>query len=200
MSTGSLQFWFDFGSTYSYPAALRIAERAARADVPVVWKPFMLGPIFKKQGWDNSPFRINPLRGAYMWHDVERVCRRHGIPFRRPGEFPRSGLLAARISCLEAAAPWCADFGRAVFRANFAEDRDIGVPETIASILAALGQDGPAIIERAQTPESKAALKRQTAEAEALGLFGAPQFVVGKEIFWGNDRLEEALEWYHRPW
>ncbi len=90
MTTGSLQFWFEFGSTYSYPAALRIEELAAGAGVPVVWKPFLLGPIFKKQGWDNSPFRINPLRGAYMWHDVERVCRRHGIPFRRPSEFPRS--------------------------------------------------------------------------------------------------------------
>ena len=94
----------------------------------------------------NSPFRINPLRGAYLWHDVERVCRRHGIPFRKPSEFPRRGLLAARISCLEAAAPWCADFGRAVFRANFDDDRDIGVPETIAPIHAAQGQDGPANI------------------------------------------------------
>ena len=200
MSRPPLQFWFDFGSTYSYPAALRIEEVARAASVDVAWKPFLLGPIFRQQGWNDSPFNLNPLRGAYMWRDIERLCRRHRFPFRRPSRFPRNGLLASRICCLEPDAAWGAEFCRAVFRANFAEDRDISDQAVIGEILGALGEDGGALIKRASSPDGKELLRRQTNEAEDLGLFGAPHFVVGGEVFWGNDRLEEALGWFRQPW
>ncbi len=200
MSRPPLQFWFDFGSTYSYPAALRIEEVARAASVDVAWKPFLLGPIFRQQGWNDSPFNLNPLRGAYMWRDIERLCRRHRFPFRRPSRFPRNGLLASRICCLEPDAAWGVEFCRAVFRANFAEDRDISDQAVIGEILGALGEDGGALLERASSPDGKKPLRRQTTEAEAIGLFGAPHFVVGGEVFWGNDRLEEALGWFRQPW
>ena len=200
MSRPPLQFWFDFGSTYSYPAALRI-EQAARVDgVELLWKPFLLGPIFRLQGWNDSPYNLNPLRGAYMWRDIERICRRHRFPFRRPSSFPRNGLLASRICCLEPDAASVPAFCRAVFRANFAEDRDISDQGVIRGILDGLGEHGSALIERATSPDGKDRLRRQTAEAEALGLFGAPHFVVGNEVFWGNDRLDEALGWFRQSW
>ncbi len=200
MAPPPLQFWFDFGSTYSYPAALRIEKVAGASQVAVSWKPFLLGPIFKAQGWSDSPFKLNPLRGRYMWTDIERLCRRHALPFRKPSQFPRNGLLAARIACQAADEPWCPEFCRSVFRANFAEDRDIADPKTIAALLRDLNVDGERLIGSAQTPESKDRLRRQTDETSSLGLFGAPHFVIGSEIFWGHDRLEEALAWYRRPW
>ena len=200
MGAPPLQFWFEFGSTYSYPAALRIDTEAGTAGVPIVWKPFLLGPIFKMQGYADSPYNLNPLRGRFMWRDVERLCRRYGHPFRKPSRFPRNGLLAARVACRAEGEPWCPEFIRAVYRANFAEDREIADAGTIASILRNLGQDGAALIDAAQSPEGKVGLRRQTDEAMRLGLFGSPHFVIGTEIFWGNDRLEEALAWHRQPW
>ena len=90
----SMQFWFEFASTYSYPAAMRIAHKAARRGVAIEWKPFLLGPIFAAQGWDDSPFNLYPAKGRYMWRDLERICEAQGLPFHRPSQFPRSGLLA----------------------------------------------------------------------------------------------------------
>ena len=170
---------------------------AAAAGVPVLWEPFLLGPIFAEQGWNDSPFNIYPAKGRYMWRDIERQCARYRLPFTRPSRFPRNGLLAARVACLARATPehWLPDFVRAVFRANFAEDREIGDAEEIRSILDSLGQPGGRLVEQAQAPENKLRLLAQTQRAGELGIFGAPSFVVGGELFWGNDRLENALAW-----
>ena len=89
-----LDFWFDFASTYSYLAASRIGPLAAEAGVEVRFRPFLLGPIFKAQGWDTSPFNLYPAKGRNMWRDLERVCEDTGLPFRRPEPFPQNSLLA----------------------------------------------------------------------------------------------------------
>jgi 2-hydroxychromene-2-carboxylate isomerase len=191
---GGLEFWFEFGSTYSYPAALRIEEVARAAGVEVGWRPFLLGPIFKAQGWNDSPFNLYPVKGRYMWRDLERICAALELPFRRPSQFPRSGLLAARIACCFQAESWVAEFVRRVYLANFAQDRDIADASVLESILKEL--DRPAsLLAVAQTPEAKARLRAQTERAQALGIFGAPSMVVGTELFWGNDRLETAVAW-----
>jgi 2-hydroxychromene-2-carboxylate isomerase len=197
LNTASVEFWFEFGSTYSYLSAARIESVAAAVGVPVLWEPFLLGPIFAEQGWDDSPFNVYPAKGRYMWRDVERLCAKYRIPFARPSRFPRNGLLAARIACLAKAAsePWLREFAQAVFRANFAEDRDIGDGTVIRSILDQLGQSGAQLIEQAQAPENKLRLREQTLRAKELGIFGAPSFAVDAELFWGNDRLEDALAW-----
>ena len=197
MNTASVEFWFEFGSTYSYLSAARIEDIATAAGVPVLWEPFLLGPIFAEQGWDDSPFNVYPAKGRYMWRDIERLCTKYCIPFTRPSRFPRNGLLAARIACLAKATsePWLPEFTRVVFQANFAEDREIGDPAEIRSILDSLGQSGAQLIEQAQKPENKLRLREQTRRAKELGIFGAPSFVVGAELFWGNDRLEDALAW-----
>lgn len=190
-----IQFWFEFASTYSYPAAMRIEDAARAAGVAVEWRPFLLGPIFFAQGWNDSPFNIYPAKGAYMWRDMERICAKHGVPLQRPTNFPRNGLLAARVAQVAADDGWAPDFVRAVYRANFAEDREIGEEPVIAELLATLEHDADEVLARATSPENKERLKATSEEAKERGLFGAPSFVVGDELFWGNDRLEDALAW-----
>lgn len=193
-----LAFWYEFASTYSYPAAARIERLAGAAGVAVEWRPFLLGPIMARQGWQDSPFNLFPAKGRYMWRDLERICARERLPFTRPSVFPRSGLLAARLALIAAEEGWAGAFSRAVYHANFAEDRDIASPDILGAILAALGKPAAALLERAQSPGIKQRLRDQTEAAAARGIFGAPSIIVGDELFWGNDRLEQAIEWAMR--
>ena len=189
-----IEFWFEFASTYSYLSVLRIEDMAARHDVQIVWRPFLLGPIFAAQGWTSSPFNLFPVKGAYMWRDMERLCSERGAAFVRPAVFPQNGLWAARVAQLALTRPEGPEFCKAVYTAQFADGRDIGKPDTIAKALAACGLPA-SLLEEAGSPANKAALKASTEEAVAKGLFGAPSFLARGEVFWGDDRLEQALEW-----
>ena len=192
----TLDFWFEFASTYSYPAAMRIAPLAAANGVDVRWRPFLLGPIFKAQGWDNSPFNLYPAKGRYMWRDLARICDALSLPFVQPAVFPQNSLIAARVALVGLAQDWGEDFCRAVYTCEFGEGRNIGEPENIAAALKALGRDANAVMQQAQADTIKNALRAQTEEAQRLGIFGAPSFVTADgELFWGNDRFEAALEW-----
>ena len=102
----TIEFWFEFGSTYSYPAAMRIESLALKHNVDVEWRAFLLGPLFKEFGWEDSPFNLYPAKGRYMWQDMKRVCGAYGIPFNRPSKFPRNGVLASRIACRFSDEPW----------------------------------------------------------------------------------------------
>lgn len=190
-----IDFWFDFASTYSYLAAQRIEPLAAARGVTVAWRPFLLGPVFTAMGWNDSPFNIYPSKGRYMWRDMERLCKQYGLPLKKPSKFPRNGLRPARVICAHPDAVWIPDFVRAVFTAGFAEDQDIGEREVVAGLLRTLGLDADALIAAAESPAGKERLKRQTEEAFKLDIFGAPTFIVDGEMFWGNDRLEQALAW-----
>lgn len=189
----TIQFWFEFASTYSYLTAMRIETEAARAGVAIEWRPFLLGPIFRQQGWTDSPFNLYPAKGRYMWQDMARQSRKYGLPLTMPSVFPRNGLTAARVACLHADAAWAPDFVRAIYRANFVHDLDISAKAVVAQCLVGLGQDPGTIIAAAQHPESKQALISQTDEAMRIGIFGAPSFIAGDALFWGDDRLEDAL-------
>lgn len=194
-----IEFWYEFGSTYSYPAAMRIERLAANAGVTLRWRPFLLGPILKEQGLNDSPFNIFAAKGRYMWRDLTRICEAEGMPLNLPpARFPQNGLKAARLALIGESEGWTPAFTRAVFAANYAEQKDISDDATLAAILAALGLDAEAAFAAANTKENKEALKAQTEEAAARGLFGAPSFTVGDELFWGNDRLEAALAWAKR--
>jgi 2-hydroxychromene-2-carboxylate isomerase len=151
-----------------------------------------------EQGWNDSPFNLYPVKGRYMWRDMERLCAREGLALKRPSVFPRNSLLAARVACLGAHQPWIGEFTRGVYVANFGEDRDIASESTIVTILEVIRQPAGTIIERALSSDNKERLRRQTEEAIALGIFGAPSFVVRGELFWGHDRLEEAVHWARR--
>lgn len=198
MSRPVVEFWFEFASTYSYLSVMRIERAAEAAGVDIEWKPFLLGPVFLALGWNDSPFNIYPPKGRYMWRDLERLAEKEGLPFRRPSRFPRNGLLAARVALVGVEEGWVAAFARAVMTANFAEDREIGEEAVIVEILGTLGLPAAEVIACAQADANKLALRCQTERAAELGLFGAPSFRVGEELFWGNDRLEDALAWARR--
>ena len=191
----TVEVWFEFASTYSYPAIARVEDVARAAGVDLTWRPFLLGPIFQGQGWNDSPFNLYPAKGRYMWRDLERITASGGLSYRRPSVFPRNGVLAARVALVAADEGWCGPFARAVYAANFAEDRDIGAREVIGAVLARLGREPDDVFARAEAPPMKARLREQTARAGELGIFGAPSFVTKGELFWGNDRLEQALAW-----
>ena len=196
MAKPTLDFWFEFASTYSYPAAMRISPLAEAAGVAVRWRPFMLGPIFKEQGWTTSPFNLFPAKGRNMWRDLERTCGTIGLPFVRPTPFPQNTLLAARVALVGLAEAWGEDYCRAIYRAEFAEGRTVEETKTIAGVLTGLGLDAGAVLDRAQSNENRSQLRAHTEEAQRLGIFGSPSFVTADgELFWGNDRLEAALNW-----
>jgi 2-hydroxychromene-2-carboxylate isomerase len=193
--SGMLDFFFEFASTYSYPAALRIDAVAHTAGVTVRWRPFLLGPIFRTQGYDTSPFNVHEAKGRYMWRDLARTCENLGLPFRRPEPFPQNGLLAARVAHVGLDEDWGEVFCRAVFTAEFGQRLEIGNEAVIRDLLVGLAQQPDAILARARSDEIKTRLRATTEEAQRLGIFGAPNFVVGDELFWGNDRLEQAIRY-----
>lgn len=199
MAKPALDFWFDFASTYSYPAAMRIASLAEMRGITVRWRPFVLGPIFKAQGWATSPFNLYPAKGRNMWRDLERLCAVLDVPFKRPDPFPQNSLLAARAALVALADNWGESYCRAIYHAEFGEGRNIEKPEAIGEILNSLGQNADNVLERAQSNDIKSRLREQTEVAQRLGIFGSPSFVTaGGELFWGNDRLEAALDWTRR--
>jgi len=190
-----LDFWYEFASTYSYPAAMRIGRLAEAAGVPVRWRPFLLGPIFAAQGWSDSPFNLYPAKGRYMWRDLARICEHERLPLKLPpASFPQSSVKAARLALIGEKAGWIAEFSRAVYLANYAEQKDISEDCVLAGILQTIGVNSDAL-GAANRPENKVALRAQTEEAAARGIFGAPSFSIGDELFWGHDRLAEALAW-----
>ncbi len=212
------EFWFEFASTYSYLSAARIADLAKHRGVTVEYRPFLLGPIFQAQGWNDSPFNIYPAKGRYMWRDLERKCAGYGIPYSRPTDFPRNGLRAARIATalVERAetADYVAPFVRAVYAANFAHDHNIAEESVLKEILETLSPDvsdaggepidPAAILALSKSKDIKDRLRERTTRAGDQGIFGAPSFVISTgdanntELFWGDDRLEDAFDFYQK--
>jgi 2-hydroxychromene-2-carboxylate isomerase len=188
-----VEFWFDFGSNYSYLSVMRIEALAAAHGVRIHWRPFLLGPVFRDLGFTNSPFVLQKEKGAYVWKDMERQCRKYDIPFVRPSTFPRAALQAMRVALLGADQQWMAGYCRKIMQLNFADDRDIGSTEVVSDALAELGLPARQIIADSQSDANKLRLREQTETAAARGIFGAPTFFVGNEMFWGNDRLDDAL-------
>jgi len=188
-----IEFWFEFGSNYSYLSVMRIEDKARRRGVRIAWKPFLLGPIFRALGFENSPFVLQKEKGAYVWQDMARQCRKYGLRWTQPSTFPRLGVLPLRVALLGAERPWIGAFCRKVMELNWALDQDINQPEPLARILAELGLPAAAILDQAQAEPTKTLLREQTEQARVRGIFGAPTFFVGTEMFWGNDRLDDAL-------
>jgi 2-hydroxychromene-2-carboxylate isomerase len=188
-----IEFWFDFGSNYSYLSAMRIEDAARGLGLRVAWRPFVLGAIFQALGMTNSPFVLQKEKGAYMWQDMIRQCRKYGLGWTQPSTFPRLAILPLRIALLGAEEPWIGSFCRSVMELNFVHDRDINHPDALAPLLDELHLPAATLLEAAQAPATKTRLREQTDEARRRGIFGAPTFFVGSEMFWGNDRLDDAF-------
>jgi 2-hydroxychromene-2-carboxylate isomerase len=194
MPLPTLDFWFDLSSNYSYLSVMRIEGLAAQHGVAVQWRPFLLGPILDALGWKGPPFVVQKEKGAYVWQDMRRQCRKYALPWQQPSEFPRRTVLATRVAVLAADEPWLPAWCRAVMTRNYGDDREVDSADAIAQLLTALGLPAQRIIEDAGSDANRLRLRERTQAARDLGIFGAPTFFVGEEMFWGNDRLEDAVE------
>jgi 2-hydroxychromene-2-carboxylate isomerase len=190
-----IDFWIEYGSTYTYLSVARIAKLAAASNVDVRWQPFFVMPIMAELGLTQGPFLPFPSKTAYMWRDIERRAARNEVPYTKPSTYPVNSLLTARIACIAAEEGWCQPFTEGVFRLHWTQNILIGSDGNLRTVLNELGRSPSALMERAQTQVVKDKLKLQTERAKSLGIFGAPSFTVGQELFWGDDRLEEAIEW-----
>ena len=189
-----LDFFLFYGSTYTYLTVMRIEQVAAEAGVKVRWRPFNVREIMIEQ--NNIPFRGKPVKMRYMWRDIERRAARHGIPFRSVPNYPVDPeYLANRVGVVAAVEGWCPEYSKATYRAWFLEDKPSGDPKHLSSILRALGKDPEAVISSADSREIRDEYESETSVARDMGIFGSPTFAIGGEIFWGDDRLEDALEW-----
>lgn len=196
----TIDFWYDFASPYAWMAAERIDDLAGAAGVAVRWRPFIIGPILRLRPDNPSPFQnATPAQRAYRRRDVERLCARYGLKLRWPTSYPRNSLLGARLA-RAASDDIRPALSRAIYRANFVEDREIADATILREVVAAQGLDADALLNRALSDDNKRGLMKDVDEAIALGIFGAPSMQVGDELFWGNDRLELAIAWAQRSW
>lgn len=189
-----LDFWFSIGSTYSYFTVMRIDAVARAAGVDVTWRVFDVRAIMMEIG--NSPFVGKPEKSAHMWRDMERRAPRYGLSPRLPAPYPLSDLaLPNRIAAMGLKAGWGIAFVKTAYHQWFEDGRPPDKGPGLANALLASGQDVQAILEAANTPEAQADLAAATQEARDLGIFGSPSFIAGDELFWGDDRLEDAIDW-----
>jgi 2-hydroxychromene-2-carboxylate isomerase len=188
-------FWFELASPCTYPAVMRFEAEAQKRGVEALWRPFLLGPIFKAQGLAAPPFLLNPAKGRYAARDLERICADLSIPLHWAADArPQNSLLAARVATAlpEADRPI---FARALMALAFGEGADISEDYNVRRAVRAAGLKGD-VVDFASDDSVRRVLRLYTDEAMALGIFGAPNFVTSDgELFWGNDRLEAALDW-----
>ncbi len=189
-NASTIELFFDIGSPYSYLAAAEVGALSARTGVPVRWRPFLLGAVFKASGND-MPARV-AAKARWMLGDLTRWATLYGIPFRMSSRFPlntlrtQRAIAAVALAAGEQAIP---DFALALFRAYWVDDRDVSADAEIAGIAAGVGLDGAAVVAAIDAPATKDALRASTEEAVARGAFGAPTLFWEDAMFWGNDRL-----------
>lgn len=189
-----VEFWFEYGSVYSYLSVMRIEFEAQRRDIKFIWKPFLLGAIFQSVGFKTSPFIEQVDKRSYVLQDMPRQCKKYGLKWSEPSTFPRSGLLPLRVALLGIDEPWIGEFSRRVMELNYVFDKDINEPEILAPILSDIGLSASKVLEQAKAESTKILLRKQTEQARINRIFGAPTFLIGKEMFWGNDRLDDAFQ------
>lgn len=195
-SMTKLEFWYDFASHYAYLSAMRIEALAAEKSVTLVWRPFLLGPIFKAQGWQGSPLQAFPAKANYTRRDAERIAGARGLTFIVPEPFPQNSIKAARIGIIGQRDGWIGAFTKALYLAEFRDHLPIDDPVVLKKLLAGLGLQSALILAEIEETEIKNSLRAATDEAVTKGIFGAPTFVTeDREIFWGDDRLEAAIAW-----
>lgn len=189
-----LDFWFSVGSTYSYLTIMRIGDAAARAGVEIDWHPFSVRAIMREM--DNIPFATRPVKARYMWRDIARRAAGYGLSPVVPAPYPLAGFdLANRVAVVGRDEGWCADYARATYRRWFEAGQEAGSEPNLSASLSEIGQDPARVLEQARSDATAAAYDAATDAARGHGIFGVPSFVVEGELFWGDDRLEDALAW-----
>ena len=192
-----IDFWYSIGSTYTYLSVMRLADVARSTGAAFRWRPFNVRHIMVEQ--NNIPFRDKPVKTAYMWRDVERRAHRYGLSPKVPAPYPLAGLvLANQIAVLGACEGWVESYTRAAYRRWFEGGEAAGEEPNISASLREAGQDPDRALKLARSGPIVETLSEATDEAMALGVFGSSTFVVAGEVFWGDDRLDDAVRWAHR--
>jgi 2-hydroxychromene-2-carboxylate isomerase len=191
----TIEFWFSIGSTYTYLTVSRLDEVAARTGLQFDWRPFNVRAIMQEQ--NNIPFATKPIKAAYMWRDIERRAGLYKLPVKVPVPYPLQMFdLANRVAIVGKREGWCADYVRATYRRWFEEGQEAGSDPNLSESLREIGQSRDRVLELANSPETGAAYDAATDEARKINIFGAPTFVARGEIFWGDDRLDDAIAWH----
>jgi len=192
-----IDFWYSIGSTYSYLTVMRLPEVERACGVEIRWRPFNVRHVMIEQ--NNIPFKDKPVKTAYMWRDIERRADRYGLAPQIPAPYPVPGLvLANQIAALGVEEGWVSDYTRATYRRWFERGEPAGEEPNLSGSLEEIGCDPNRVLATAQSERIIDALAQATEEAMGLGVFGSPTFVVDGEVFWGDDRLEDALLWANR--
>ena len=190
-----IEFWFSIGSTYTYLSVSRLKEVERKFEVSFSWQPFSVRKIMREM--DNVPFP--PTKQAkvdYMWRDIQRRARGYGFEARVPAPYPLKEFdLANRIAVLGMQEGWCSNYVQATYRRWFIEWLEPGSEPNVSESLREIGQDSERILELATGEETGEVYSCQTESAQSKGIFGSPSFIVDGELFWGDDRLEDAVSW-----
>jgi 2-hydroxychromene-2-carboxylate isomerase len=194
MAGNQIDFWFTMGSTYTYLTASRLPEIARATNMNFRWRPFHLLILLKEM--NHVPFADKPAKSAYMWRDIERRAAMYGIPARLPAPYPIANSERANLVAIVGMREgWGAEYVRAAYRHWFQSGLENGSEANIAASLHEIGQEPARVRKLAESDDTKAALIAETNAARELGIFGSPTFVVDGELFWGDDRLQDALDW-----
>ncbi len=190
----TIDFWYSIGSTYSYLSVMRLAEVTRVSGAGFRWRPFNVRQIMVEQ--NNIPFRDKPVKAAYMWRDIERRAKKYGLAPHIPAPYPLPGLvLANQVALLGVEEGWGEAYTKATYRRWFEHGQPAGEDPNLMESIAETGQDPDSVLEKARSERIESLLALATDEAKALGIFGSPTFAVNGEIFWGDDRLDDAVEW-----
>jgi len=192
-----IEFWFSIGSTYTFLTVSRLPEIERRTGIRFDWRPFSVRAIMLEM--NNIPFANKPVKAQYMWRDIGRRAAMYGLEPRLPAPYPLAEFdLANRVAILARQEGWCRDYVCATYRRWFDEGEAAGSEPNLGDTLRELGKDRDEIVARAMSDRIGQAYLEATDEARAHGIFGAPSFVVGGELFWGDDRLEDAIAWFRK--
>lgn len=190
-----IDFWYSIGSTYTYLTVMRLAEYAETRQLRINWRPFDVRAIMIEQM--NIPFRDKPVKANYMWRDIERRAASYGLPISVPAPYPLEELaFVNQVALLGHREGWGEEFTAETYRQWFVDGLPGGVEPNLSEALRRAGQEPSRIIETARSKELAVALVEETRTARDLGVFGSPSFVVEGEVFWGDDRLDDAASWY----
>lgn len=194
MADAAIDFWFTMGSTHTYLSVSRLAEVERANGVTFRWRPFHLLIILQEM--KHIPFADKPAKSAYMWRDIERRAAMYGVPAKIPAPYPpKQSVVANLVAVVGMREGWGADFVRAAYRRWFQLGQETGSEPNVSESLRDIGQDAGRVLQLADAEDTKATLTAETDAARALGIFGSPNFSIGRELFWGDDRIEDAISW-----
>ena len=194
MAADHVDFWFTMGSTYSYLSVSRLADVERSTGVTFRWRPFHLLIILQEM--KHVPFADKPTKSAYMWRDIERRAAMYGIPVKLPVPYPaKQSVVANLVATVGMRESWSADFVDAAYRRWFQRGEETGSEPNVSESLHDIGQEPKRVLALANSENTKATLAAETDAARELGIFGSPTFAVGRELFWGDDRLADAISW-----